>query len=234
MSIKLSAIAFAVSGALFLTACGGGGGGGSAASPSSVSSVISGTAAAGSPIIGKVTVKDSLGAQKTVDIALDGSYRIDVAGMTGPFLFRAAGTVGGRDIALVSAATSADVGNTINITPFTDLIVANIAGVAAEQYFASNPSADKLNAAELSAATTTLTVNPFTGEILKRTGYADQNAAQQVRSWTRFLHTGEALGPLGQFVAGLACLGGLFLVYTGFALSFRRFFTRRAATPPSP
>lgn len=157
MSIKLSAIAFAVSGALFLTACGGGGGGGSAASPSSVSSVISGTAAAGSPIIGKVTVKDSLGAQKTVDIALDGSYRIDVAGMTGPFLFRAAGTVGGRDVALVSAATSADVGNTINITPFTDLIVANIAGVASEQYFASNPSADKLNAAELSAATTTLT-----------------------------------------------------------------------------
>jgi len=155
VSIKLSAIAFAVSSALFLTACGGGGGGGgSVAAPSSV---ISGTAAAGSPIIGKVTVKDSLGDQKTVDIALDGSYSIDVAGMTGPFLFRAAGTVGGRDIALVSAATSADVGNTINITPFTDLIVANIAGVAAEQYFASNPSADKLNAAELSTATATLT-----------------------------------------------------------------------------
>lgn len=156
MSIKLSAIAFAVSSALFLTACGGGGGGGgSVATPSSV---ISGTAAAGSPIIGKVTVKDSLGAQKTVDIALDGSYSIDVAGMTGPFLFRAAGTVGGRDIALVSAATSADVGNTINITPFTDLIVANIAGVAAEQYFTNNnPSAATLTPAELSTATATLT-----------------------------------------------------------------------------
>lgn len=156
MSIKLSAIAFAVSSALFLTACGGGGGGGgSVAAPSSV---ISGTAAAGSPIIGKVTVKDSLGAQKTVDIALDGSYSVDVADMTAPFLFRAAGTVGGRDIALVSAATSADVGNTINITPFTDLIVANIAGVAAEQYFVSNnPSAATLTPAELSTATATLT-----------------------------------------------------------------------------
>lgn len=78
-------------------------------------------------------------------------------------------------------------------------------------------------------ATTTLSVNPFTGEILKRTGYADQNAAQQVRSWTRFLHTGEALGPVGQGVAGLACLGGLFLVYTGVALSCRRFFGSTAA-----
>ncbi len=155
VSIKLSAIAIAVSSALVLTACGGGGGGGSTATPSSV---ISGTAAAGSPIIGKVTVKDSLGAQKTVDIGLDGSYSVDVAGMTAPFLFRAAGTVGGRDVALVSAATSADVGNTINITPFTDLIVANIAGVAAEQYFASNnPNAATLTPAELSAATTTLT-----------------------------------------------------------------------------
>lgn len=50
------------------------------------------------------------------------------------------------------------------------------------------------------------------------------NAAQRVRSWTRFLHTGEALGGVGQFLAGLACLGGCVLVYTGFALSWRRFF----------
>ncbi len=156
MSARLSAIAIAVSSALLLSACGGGGGGsGGTAAPATV---ISGTAAAGSPIIGKVTIKDSLGAQKTVDIEADGKYRIDVAGMTGPFLFRAAGTVGGRDVALVSAATSADVGNTINITPFTDLIVANIAGMAAEQYFANNtPSATTLTAAELSTATTTLT-----------------------------------------------------------------------------
>ncbi|HEY1108093.1 MAG TPA: PepSY-associated TM helix domain-containing protein, partial [Opitutaceae bacterium] len=63
------------------------------------------------------------------------------------------------------------------------------------------------------------------------TGYADMNAAQQVRSWTRFLHTGEAVGPLGQFLAGLACLGGVFLVYTGFALSWRRFFGKK---PPAP
>ena len=80
-------------------------------------------------------------------------------------------------------------------------------------------------------ATTTLTLNPFTGDVLHRSGYADMNAAQQVRSWTRFLHTGEALGWGGQFIAGIACLGGVFLVYTGFALSWRRFFGKRRADP---
>lgn len=76
-------------------------------------------------------------------------------------------------------------------------------------------------------ATTTLALNPFTGEIVQRTGYADLNAAQQVRAWTRFLHTGEAVGWVGQLLAGLASLGGAFLVYTGFALSWRRFFNRK-------
>jgi uncharacterized iron-regulated membrane protein len=76
-------------------------------------------------------------------------------------------------------------------------------------------------------AATTLTIHPFTGEVLKREGYTDLTAARQIRSWTRFLHTGQALGWPGQLVAGLACLGGCFLVYTGFALSFRRFFKRR-------
>jgi uncharacterized iron-regulated membrane protein len=76
-------------------------------------------------------------------------------------------------------------------------------------------------------ATTTLTLNPFTGDVLRREGYADLSTARQIRSWTRFLHTGQALGWPGQLVAGLACLGGCFLVYTGFALSFRRFFKRK-------
>jgi uncharacterized iron-regulated membrane protein len=80
-------------------------------------------------------------------------------------------------------------------------------------------------------ATTTLTLNPYTGDVLRRAGYADQPPAQRVRSWTRFLHTGEALGLAGQLVAGLACLGGCFLVYTGFALSWRRFFGKRTTAP---
>ena len=76
-------------------------------------------------------------------------------------------------------------------------------------------------------ATTTLTLNPFTGEILKREGFGDFSTGRQIRTWTRFLHTGQALGWPGQLIAGLACLGGCFLVYTGFALSWRRFFGKK-------
>ena len=75
-------------------------------------------------------------------------------------------------------------------------------------------------------ATAQLTLNPFTGEVLRSEKYSDYNTGRKMRSWTRFLHTGEALGPVGQFVAGLASLGGVFLVYTGFALAVRRFLRR--------
>lgn len=73
-------------------------------------------------------------------------------------------------------------------------------------------------------ATTVLTLDPYTGAQLKREGYAELPTSRQIRAWTRFLHTGQALGWWGQLLAGLACLGGCFLVYTGFALSWRRFF----------
>ncbi len=76
-------------------------------------------------------------------------------------------------------------------------------------------------------ATTTVSIDPFTGNVLSKSGFGDQNAARQVRGWTRFLHTGEALGMVGQTIAGLASLGGAFLVWTGLALSWRRFFGKK-------
>lgn len=79
-------------------------------------------------------------------------------------------------------------------------------------------------------ATTTLTLNPYTAEVMQTESFADLSAGRRFRTWTRFLHTGEALGWIGQLVAGLACLGGCFLVYTGIALAWRRFFPRRRAT----
>jgi uncharacterized iron-regulated membrane protein len=71
------------------------------------------------------------------------------------------------------------------------------------------------------------TLDPNTGEVLKRETYADQDRGRQARSWLRYLHTGEALGWIGQLVAALASLGGGVLVWTGLALSFRRFFGRK-------
>lgn len=77
-------------------------------------------------------------------------------------------------------------------------------------------------------ATTTVSLDPFTGATLRVEDFAALSAGRQARMWTRFLHTGEAVGWIGQLLAGLACVGGCFLVYTGFVLSWRRFFGRGA------
>jgi uncharacterized iron-regulated membrane protein len=79
-------------------------------------------------------------------------------------------------------------------------------------------------------ATTTLTLDPFTGIVLRKEIFADQNAGRRMRMWTRFLHTGEALGWPGKLLAALASSGALVLVWTGFALSWRRFFPRQKPT----
>lgn len=80
-------------------------------------------------------------------------------------------------------------------------------------------------------ATLTLHFDRQGGAISGREDFAQQTLARRIRGWMRFLHTGEALGWAGQLAAGVACLGGLFLVYTGGALSWRRFFGRKAAVP---
>lgn len=79
-------------------------------------------------------------------------------------------------------------------------------------------------------ATIQLTLDAKTGAVTRREMYGDYNAGRKVRSWTRFLHTGEALGPVGQAIAGLASFGGLVLVWTGFALAIRRFFAKKNPT----
>jgi len=72
-----------------------------------------------------------------------------------------------------------------------------------------------------------LQLDPFTGAVLQATAPSDASAGRRLRSWLRFLHTGEALGLFGQILAGLASLGAVVLVWTGLALSWRRFFRRR-------
>ncbi|WP_342750585.1 PepSY domain-containing protein [Termitidicoccus mucosus] len=74
--------------------------------------------------------------------------------------------------------------------------------------------------------------DPYTGDLLRRDEFGDNTPARRFRIWTRFLHTGEALGWPGQLVAGLASLVSLVLCYTGFALTWRRFFCKKKAPPP--
>ncbi|HUC98853.1 MAG TPA: PepSY domain-containing protein [Candidatus Polarisedimenticolaceae bacterium] len=68
-----------------------------------------------------------------------------------------------------------------------------------------------------------LTLNRSSAEILKWEPYAAARTGRKLRVWVRGLHTGEAFGFVGQTVAGLASLGGCFLVWTGFAMAWRRF-----------
>jgi uncharacterized iron-regulated membrane protein len=75
----------------------------------------------------------------------------------------------------------------------------------------------------------TLTVNAKTGAVSKWEPYGGQNSARQLRSWFRFTHTGETGGLVGQIIGFVACVGGAFLVWTGFSLALRRFRNWRAA-----
>ena len=77
-----------------------------------------------------------------------------------------------------------------------------------------------------------LTLDPQTAEIVKWEPYSEQNAGRQLRSWFRFTHTGESFGIVGQFIGFLACVGGAFLVWTGFSLAWRRFWRWRTKREP--
>lgn len=67
-----------------------------------------------------------------------------------------------------------------------------------------------------------LTLDAANASVIKWEPYAEKNSASQIRTWMRFTHTGESFGIVGQIVGFIACICGAFLVYTGFALAFRR------------
>lgn len=112
--------------------------------------MLTGTAAGGAAIVGTVVVKGALGVTKTSVIEADGSYEVDVTGLTAPYRLRAQGTVGGKSYKLHSYVEEASVDSTVNITPFTDLIIANTAQQLAANFFDSNADTN-LDPAELDA-----------------------------------------------------------------------------------
>jgi uncharacterized iron-regulated membrane protein len=74
-----------------------------------------------------------------------------------------------------------------------------------------------------------LLYHPHTGELLERTDLTTLPLRRALRTLILPLHMGTAFGWPGQLLALAACLATLVLVYTGFALAFRRFFTRKSA-----
>ncbi|HEX8949181.1 MAG TPA: hypothetical protein VF790_09490, partial [Dissulfurispiraceae bacterium] len=92
---------------VFTLGCGGGGSSSSSGAAGG-GNVVQGVAAGGAPIVGKVYLKDSAGsAEKSTAIGGDGSYSIDVTGLTAPFILKADGTVNGVPTTLYSVATAA-------------------------------------------------------------------------------------------------------------------------------
>lgn len=75
------------------------------------------------------------------------------------------------------------------------------------------------------------------GAVVAERPFSAATPGRQARIFIRFLHTGEALGVVGQTVAGIVSLLTLIMVWTGLALSWRRLISpllrRRLASPPA-
>jgi uncharacterized iron-regulated membrane protein len=71
----------------------------------------------------------------------------------------------------------------------------------------------------------TLTLDGATGSVVRWDTFAQQSPGRRFRSVLRFAHTGEVLGIPGQTIAGVVSAAACVLVFTGFALAWRRFTT---------
>jgi len=172
MKIKRNhlAAAFIILTAMVLPACGGGNSGGTdmpktnqesnnnGSDNTAAAGTLAGTAATGAPIVGQVVAIDSSTPRKTftAKTSATGAYIVNVPNGTAPFILTVVGTSGGKTVTLNSVATAS--GQTVNITPLTDLIVATAAGqpsgAALADLCASTVTADQTKCASaLTSAT---------------------------------------------------------------------------------
>ena len=76
-----------------------------------------------------------------------------------------------------------------------------------------------------------LVINRENGNVVAVKRFSDNNAGRKLRAWARFTHTGEEFGVVGQAIAALACLGAVFLVWTGLSMAIRRALGRKRRSP---
>lgn len=128
--------------AVLLAGCGGGGDGG-AGTP-----VLSGVAAVGAPIVGgTVSVTCAGGSAMSATTLATGAWQVTTSGQTLPCAVRVTGgTVGGAANNTPYHSIAINFG-TVNITPLTDLIVANLGGATPATWFGG------INASTLQAIT---------------------------------------------------------------------------------
>jgi uncharacterized iron-regulated membrane protein len=77
-------------------------------------------------------------------------------------------------------------------------------------------------------------LNKTTGDLVQEQKFEQLSTYSKLRSYIRFLHTGEFFGLFGQTIAGLASLLACLLVYTGAMLSWRRWRNSRKVKVSTP
>lgn len=68
-----------------------------------------------------------------------------------------------------------------------------------------------------------LVIDRTSGAVTGWVAFEDKTPGSQARTMVRFLHTGEALGVIGQTIAGIVSLFSAIMVWTGIALAWRKY-----------
>jgi uncharacterized iron-regulated membrane protein len=79
----------------------------------------------------------------------------------------------------------------------------------------------------------TLTLDRKTGDVKQWETFDTNEPGRKLRTWFRFVHTGEYYGATGQTIAGIATAGAALLVWTGLSMALRRLRKWLASRPPA-
>jgi hypothetical protein len=195
MKLKVVQTVAAIGASVLLASCGGGGGSSSSAPDPSLQ--VAGTAAIGTALASaSVEVKCATGSG-TATTSGTGSYTVSIARGTLPCVVQVTGTGDTASIVLHSAvqAGSTDSATAVttakaNVTPLTELVIAQFAATLPANYFASfsSSSAGTLTQDKLAAAATAIVaalktagvdlgaIDPLRGELVAASGGTAGNA----------------------------------------------------------
>ena len=136
ITLKRLALGFASTGILTIYGCGGGSS--SATTTSDVTTTFKGVAATGKALANAtVNITCAAGAESTTTKP-DGSYSVDVKNITLPCALKAASSDGTTVLYSVTSATATSSNTQVaNITPLTQLLVANLAGTEPAAFFSN-------------------------------------------------------------------------------------------------
>lgn len=220
-------------GTLTLTAALVGCGGGDDPSPAAS---LSGVAAVGAPIAnGAIAVQCAGGSALNTTTSTTGAWQVSFAGQTLPCAVQVSGgTISGSANALPYHSMAVSLG-TVNVTPLTDLIVAQLTGANPQTWFGS-PVFTNINASAVQTAlgnvasglgiTSTLgSVNPITTAFKAEPSDAVDKLLEALKT---------ALASTSQTYAALlsAAQTGSYSAFTGFGTAFSAAAQAGSTTPP--